>query len=115
MARAVGALEVFAIGISNRVNNKIQLTPLFFHFVKNRFDLGIVTDVAGQDHFGIQTFSQRTNPLLQSFVEIGKSQSRTLLFKLLGNPPGNTHLIGYAENNTLFSCHQSHTTRFSCK
>ncbi len=90
------------------MDNEVDLSPLLTDRLEYRLDILVFSQIAGQDQFGIETRGQRPNPLFQCPVKIGKSQSGAGGPQLLGDPPGDTHVVGNAKDDSAFSSHQTH-------
>jgi len=90
------------------MHNEIEAAPGLFDLAEGRLDLLVAGDVAGEDQGRAEALGQRPHPLLERFIEIGEGQLRPLLVELLGDPPGDAHIVGEAQYDATFSRHQTH-------
>ena len=94
------------------VDQDIQLAVLFLDGGEERVDVGVVRYIAlirlGAGQLGDHAFGLQTQPL----VLVGDEQVRPCFTQFLGNGPGDTALVGHAEDDGSAALQIDHSSAF---
>ena len=89
------------------MDQEIDAAPFFGEGGEHRLDRCLVGDVAREHELGADLFGQRLDPLLDGLALIGEGDLGALIGHGLGDAPGDGAIIGNAEHEPAFACHQS--------
>ena len=109
LAGVVGeaALEFVLVRETDRVDEKVDGSPLLLERGKNSIDGRNVLDVAGHQHGRADGFGERLDALQQRIALISEGQLGAVGAQHLGDAPGDRVVVGDPHDQAAFSVHQS--------
>jgi hypothetical protein len=99
----VTSLQLFLIGISDRVDDKINFRPFLGNSIESGVEAPGFRDVTWDNNVRANRCRQWLNPPAKRFTLIGESELGAVAMQKFSNSPGNRMIVGDAHDKPAFA------------